>query len=113
MRVLTRALRLIIRIARSAPNSALTFPPTGVFSKRLEDAEGRWDVQGQKKGEGVWWPGRADPETVCLLRLKVYEAEGADLCAAQGRGPRGVHRASRGSGVPSFIERALGYVYGG
>ncbi|KZV65224.1 GMC oxidoreductase [Peniophora sp. CONT] len=72
MRVLVRSLRLILRIARAAPQDALRFPPTGVFSKRLTDDEGRWDVEGQKKGEGVWWPGRADPDTLPDEELAEY-----------------------------------------
>ncbi|VDC03054.1 unnamed protein product [Peniophora sp. CBMAI 1063] len=74
MRVLVRSLRLILRIARAAPADALKFPPTGVFSKRLVDAEGKWDVEGQKKGEGIWWPGRADPETLTDEELAEYIA---------------------------------------
>ena len=71
MRVLVRSLRLILQIARAAPTDALKFPPTGVFSKRLVDKGGRWDVEGQKKGEGIWWPGRADPDTVRHIEIRL------------------------------------------
>lgn len=94
MRVLVRSLRLILRIARAAPADALKFPPTGVFSKRLVDSEGKWDVEGQKKGEEIWWPGRGDPDTVrctisnlnlaILINLQLTDDELAEYIAHRG-----------------------------
>lgn len=85
MRVLVRSLRLILRIARSAPAEALKFPPTGVFSKRLVDADGKWDVEGQKKSEGVWWPGRADPDMVRTLAFAIERRSADGLYSSRTR----------------------------